>query len=62
MSVEVATYKSKILVEDYAALRYPRWSPDGNTLLYTRYGMPWYRPRYRGGSSRSNMVNRSKNW
>ena len=47
MSVEV-TYKSKVLVEDYAALRYPRWSPGGKTLLYTRYGMPWYRPRYRG--------------
>ena len=51
MSVEVATYKSKVLVEDYAALRYPRWSPDGNTLLYTRYGMPWYRPRYRGAAA-----------
>ena len=48
MSVEVSTYKSKVLVEDYAALRYPRWSPGGKTLLYTRYGMPWYRPRYRG--------------
>lgn len=48
MSVNVATYQSKELVEDYAALRYPRWSPDGKSLLYTRYGMPWYRPRYRG--------------
>ena len=51
LSVDVSTYRTRLICEDYANMRYPRWSPDGNTVLYTRYGMPWYRPRYRGAAA-----------
>ncbi len=50
-SVNAATFKTQLICEDYAAMRYPRWSPDGKKLVYTRYGMPWYRPRYRGAAA-----------
>ncbi|MGY8650303.1 MAG: S41 family peptidase [Verrucomicrobiia bacterium] len=50
-TVDVATYRSELLCEDYATMRYPRWSPDGKTMVYGRYGMPWYRPRYSGSAA-----------
>ena len=50
-SVNAATFKTKEIVKDYAAMRYPRWSPDGSKMVYSRYGMPWYRPRYRGAAA-----------
>jgi Tol biopolymer transport system component/C-terminal processing protease CtpA/Prc len=51
MTVNVSTLRSNLICEDYAPLRYPRWSPDGKKMVYTRYGMPWYRPRYRGSAA-----------
>ena len=53
LTVDVGTYRTRLICEDYANMRYPRWSPDGNQMLYTRYGMPWYRPRYRGSAASS---------
>jgi tricorn protease len=50
-SVNAATFKTKLVCEDYATMRYPRWSPDGKKMVYTRYGMPWYRPRYTGSAA-----------
>ena len=51
LTVDVSTLKTEVVCEDYAILRYPRWSPDGKVMLYSRYGMPWYRPRYRGSAA-----------
>ena len=51
MTVDVASLRSKTICEDYATLRYPRWAPDGKKMVYTRYGMPWYRARYRGSAA-----------
>lgn len=50
-TVDVSTFRSELLCEDYAPMRYPRWSPDGKTMVYGRYGMPWYRPRYTGSAA-----------
>ncbi len=50
-AVNAGTFKTKLICKDYASMRYPRWSPDGNKMIYGRYGMPWYRPRYRGSAA-----------
>ena len=50
-TVNAGTFKTKLICKDYASMRYPRWSPDGNKMIYGRYGMPWYRPRYRGSAA-----------
>jgi Tol biopolymer transport system component/C-terminal processing protease CtpA/Prc len=50
-TVNAGTYKTELICEDYASMRYPRWSPDGKKIIYGRYGMPWYRPRYRGSAA-----------
>ena len=50
-TVNAGTFKTELICMDYASMRYPRWSPDGNKMIYGRYGMPWYRPRYRGSAA-----------
>ena len=50
-TVNAGTFKTELICQDYASMRYPRWSPDGSKMIFTRYGMPWYRPRYRGSAA-----------
>jgi Tol biopolymer transport system component/C-terminal processing protease CtpA/Prc len=50
-TVDVSTFRTGLLCEDYATMRYPRWSPDGKSMVYGRYGMPWYRGRYTGSAA-----------
>ena len=50
-TVDISTFRTELLCEDYATMRYPRWSPDGKHMVYGRYGMPWYRARYSGSAA-----------
>ena len=50
-TVDIATLRNEQLCEDYASLNYPNYSPDGKTVVYGRYGFPWYRPRYTGSAA-----------
>jgi Tol biopolymer transport system component len=37
-SLDVTTLRSQVLCEDYAALNFPNYSPDGKKVVYGRYG------------------------
>ncbi len=50
-TVDIASLRTQLIGEDYAPLRYPALSPDGQRVVYTRNGMPWYRPRYSGAAA-----------
>jgi tricorn protease len=50
-TVDIATLRTERLREDYATLNYPNYSPDGQKVVYGRYGFPWYRPRYTGSAA-----------
>ncbi|OYT68777.1 MAG: hypothetical protein CFK49_12830, partial [Armatimonadetes bacterium JP3_11] len=51
IELEVATGKFRRVAEDYNAINSPQISPDGKTLVYGRYGFPWWRPRYTGSAA-----------
>lgn len=51
VELEVATGKFRRVAEDYNAINSPQISPDGKTLIYGRYGFPWWRPRYTGSAA-----------
>jgi len=50
-ALDVKTLRSEVLCEDYAQMNYPSYSPDGNTVVYGRYGFHWTRPRYHGSAA-----------
>lgn len=50
-AVDLKTLATERLCEDYAAMNYPAFSPDGKTVVYGRYGFPWTRPRYVGAAA-----------
>lgn len=50
-ALDVATLRSQVLCEDYAALNFPNYSPDGKKVVYGRYGFHWTRPRYQGSAA-----------
>jgi tricorn protease len=47
-AVDVNTLRFTRLTSDYKSLGRPSWSGDGKTLVFTRSGFPWQRPRYNG--------------
>ncbi|MEW6304929.1 MAG: S41 family peptidase [Verrucomicrobiota bacterium] len=51
LSLNVATFQTDLITEDFAAINYPGYSPDGTKVVYGRYGFPWTRPRYRGSAA-----------
>ena len=55
-SLDVATLRSTVLCEDYAALNTPNFSPDGKKVVYGRYGFHWTRPRYQGSAAQQIWV------
>jgi tricorn protease len=57
-SIDLRTRVLKRLTndEDEEPLRFGTWSPDGKTVAYTRAGMPWWRPWYRGSVAASTVV------
>ena len=50
-AVDLKTLGTTRLTEDYAAMNYPSFSPDGKSVVYGRYGFPWTRPRYVGAAA-----------
>jgi len=50
-ALDVTTLACDRLCEDYAPLYTPNFSPDGKTVVYGRYGFPWWRPRYTGAAA-----------
>ena len=55
-ALDVATLRSQVLCEDYAALNFPNYSPDGKKVVYGRYGFHWTRPRYQGSAAQQIWV------
>ncbi len=51
VELEVATGRFRRVVEDYLTINGPQVSPDGTSLIYGRYGFPWWRPRYVGSGA-----------
>src|SRR5689334_2878556 len=50
-AIDVVTLHTELLVEDFAQLSTPNYSPDGQWIVYGRYGFPWTRPRYHGSAA-----------
>src|SRR5258706_2642523 len=50
-ALDVKALRSEVLGEDYAPLNYPNYSPDGQSVVYGRYGFHWTRPRYHGSAA-----------
>ncbi|MFA6544803.1 MAG: S41 family peptidase [Limisphaerales bacterium] len=50
-AVDLKTLATERLCEDYAQMHSPAFSPDGKTVVYGRYGLPWTRPRYIGSAA-----------
>ena len=50
-TVDVQSKRTGLICEDYAIMRYPRWSPDGKKMVFGRFGFPWYRARYTGSAA-----------
>lgn len=50
-NVDLKSLTTGRLGEDYAAMNYPAYSPDGKSVVYGRYGFPWTRPRYTGSAA-----------
>jgi tricorn protease len=54
LSIDVDSLRLHKLAQDYFSIGDASYSPDGKTILYSRSGFPWFRPRYNGsGSSRT---------
>ena len=50
-ALDVKSLRSQVLAEDYAPLSYANYSPDGQSVVYGRYGFHWTRPRYHGSAA-----------
>ncbi|MDF2440711.1 MAG: tricorn protease [Abditibacteriota bacterium] len=50
-ALDVATLRFRKLDEDYKSLLWPAFSPDGQKIVFSRHGFPWYRPRYNGSAA-----------
>lgn len=50
-TIDVNTGKFKVVLLDMMTIGSPRFSPDGKSILYTRFGFPWFRPRYQGSAA-----------
>lgn len=49
--IDVATGKLREVLRDPFAVGFPKFRPDGKSLVYTRFGFPWVRPRYQGSAA-----------
>jgi Tol biopolymer transport system component/C-terminal processing protease CtpA/Prc len=50
-ALDVNSGRDRLLTEDYAAINNPNYSPDGQQVVFARYGFPWMRPRYTGSAA-----------
>jgi Tol biopolymer transport system component/C-terminal processing protease CtpA/Prc len=51
LTLDVATGRLNQLLLDPVAIGNPKFSPDGKSVLYTRFGFPFVRPRYQGSAA-----------
>lgn len=49
--IDVKTTKTSQLMIDNVGIGNPTISPDGKKIAFTRFGFPWYRPRYQGSAA-----------
>jgi Tol biopolymer transport system component/C-terminal processing protease CtpA/Prc len=49
--IDVRTGKTKRVLQDMMPVGSPHYSPDGKSVLYTRFGFPWVRARYQGSAA-----------
>ncbi len=49
--IDVKTGDLKMVTRDNRTIGDPMVSPDGNRVLYRRFGFPWTRPRYHGSAA-----------
>lgn len=50
-TLDVATTQIRLVMTDNMTVGSPRFSPDGRSVFYNRFGFPWSRPRYQGSSA-----------
>lgn len=50
-TLDVATGRTTRIFLDMVGVGNPRFSADGKSILYTRLGFPWTRPRYEGSAA-----------
>jgi len=50
-TIDVKSTRTRQLMLDMMTVGSPRFSTDGNRVLYTRFGFPWTRPRYQGSAA-----------
>jgi Tol biopolymer transport system component/C-terminal processing protease CtpA/Prc len=51
LSVDVADGRNDKLFKDMMSIGSPIYAPDGKSVIYTRFGFPWYRARYEGSAA-----------
>jgi len=49
--IDVKSTKTSQLMIDNVGIGNPTMSPDGKKISFTRFGFPWYRPRYQGSAA-----------
>src|SRR5579862_8705919 len=50
--IDVDTGQTKLVFLDMMSLGFPKYSPDGKSIIYDRmYEFPWVRPRYHGSGA-----------
>lgn len=50
-TIDVRNTRTHQIMLDMMTVGSPRFSSDGNRVLYTRLGFPWTRPRYQGSAA-----------
>src|SRR6185503_17922397 len=50
-ALDVNSGRDRLLTEDFAVMNNPNYSPDGQRVVYARYGFHWTRPRYAGSAA-----------
>ncbi len=50
-TIDVRTLRLREITGDYARMNHASFSPDGEKIVYGRYGFPWTRPRYAGSAA-----------
>lgn len=50
-TIDVRTGRTNQLMLDMMPLGSPKFSRDGKSIVYNRFGFPWFRPRYQGSAA-----------